>query len=383
MSESSERTEREYTIHVNGTPRTVVASGDDLLVNVLHEQLELTGTKLSCGIGSCGACKVVAQKEPGSPKMAMLACYARMDSIERLHFTTVEGLAGPGGELHPLQREFLECYSFQCGFSTPGMLMAADVLMDQLSRRPIPVTQLDNRIRQAISGNVCRCTGYVKYAEAIKKTILADPKLTCETEPPPEPARSVVTFRVRKQSSNDLEEKALVGFLDEVEATIRFAEPLRLDTCTAQVSAKTRSVRTGEPVRDFNLGKFFFKSIESVDFTLDSVDTLDGRYQLDAVPYGTAIPVNILGRVCALGARLPVTADAVVTVLEPRSLRITSRAPVALDMRDLGFSVDSFAKEFFLRLGRTVELTFDLLLEKKDSRGLEEWATTKSRHAAK
>ncbi|CAM3240841.1 2Fe-2S iron-sulfur cluster binding domain-containing protein [Corallococcus sp. ZKHCc1 1396] len=375
MTGNPKGTEREYTLHVNGTPRTVVASGQDLLVDVLHEQLDLTGTKLSCGIGSCGACKVVAQKTPGSPKMAMLACYARMDSIEGLHFTTVEGLSGPGEALHPLQREFLECYSFQCGFSTPGFLMAADVLMDQLARRPIPAAQLDQRIRQAISGNVCRCTGYVKYAEAIKKAILADPRLTCETPGPAEPQRSVVTFRVRKQSSNDLEEKALVGFLDEVEALIRFEEWLRLDTCTARVSAKTRSVRTGEPVRDFNLGKFFFKSIESVDFTLDSVDTLDGRYQLDAVPFGTAIPVNIQGHVSALGIRLPVTADAVVMVLEGTRLRITSRAPVTLDMRDLGFSVDAFASEFFLRLTRTVEITFDLVLEKDEPRGPEVWAT--------
>jgi hypothetical protein len=149
------------------------------------------------------------------------------------------------------------------------------------------------------------------------------------------------------------------------------------------VSAKTRSVRTGEPVRDFNLGKFFFKSIESVDFTLDSVDTLDGRYQLDAVPFGTAIPVNIRGRVSALGFQLPVTADGVVTVLNATSLRISSRAPVALDMRDLGFSVDSFAKEFYLRLGRTVEITFDLLLEKNEHPVLEEWATVKARPEAR
>jgi len=375
MTQSNERVEREYLIHINGAPHKTVAAGDDLLVDVLHERLGLTGTKLSCGIGSCGACKVIAQRAPGSPKMAMLACFARMDSIEGLHITTVEGLKGPDGGLHPLQREFLDNYSFQCGFSTPGFLMAADVLMDQLSKRPVPVGKLDSRIRQAISGNICRCTGYVKYVQAIKNVILATPGLTCVEEPAPESARSVVTFRIRKQSSNDLEEKALVGFFDQVEATAQFATPFRLDTCVGKVSVKASALRTGEPVRDFNLRKFFFKQIDCIDFTLDSAEVIDGRYQLDAVPFGTAIPVNIHGRFAVLGTRLPAFADGVVTVLDANNLRITSRAPVTLDMRDFGFSVDSFAKDFFLKLGRSVEVTFDLLLEKKDQPGAEQWAT--------
>ena len=363
MSQSPRRT---FTLHINGVEQKPVAAGDDLLVNVLHEELGLTGTKLSCGIGACGACKVIAQKEPGGPKMAMLACYARMDSIEALHITTVEGLKGPEGELHPLQQEFLDGYAFQCGYSTPGFLMAAAVLMDQLERRPVPVSKLDNRIRQAISGNLCRCTGYVKYAQAIKNVILATPGLTCEEEPAPDAARSVVTFRIRKQSSNDLEEKALVGFFDQVDAEVHFATPFRLDTCTAKVSVKTGDVRTGEPVRDFNLRRFFFQQVDTIDFTLDSAEVIDGRYQLDAVPFGTAIPVNIHGRLGILGIKLPADADAVVTVLDANTLRITSRAPVAVDMRDCGFAVDSFAKDFFLKLGRSVEVTFDLLLENND-----------------
>ncbi len=375
MTQSIKRVEREYLLHVNGAPRKVVAASDDLLVDVLHDQLGLTGTKLSCGIGSCGACKVVAQKEPGGPKMAMLACFARMDSIEGLHITTVEGLEGPDGGLHPLQREFLDSYAFQCGFSTPGVLMAADVLMDQLSKRPVPVAKLDSRVRQAISGNVCRCTGYMKYAEAIKKVVLATQGLTCVEEPAPEPPRSVVTFRIRKQSSNDLEEKPLVGFFDQVEATAHFAMPFRLDTCVGKVTVKTGALRTGEPVRDFNLRKFFFKQIDTIDFTIDSAEVIDGRYQLDAAPFGTAIPVNIHGRFGVLGIKLPALADAVVTVLDANNLRVTSRAPVALDMRDFGFSVDSFARDFFLKLGRTVEVTFDLLLEKRDPASTSQWAT--------
>ncbi|WP_158616540.1 (2Fe-2S)-binding protein [Corallococcus sp. CA054B] len=371
----SQGTRRMFTLHINGVEQKPTAAGGDLLVDVLHEELGLTGTKLSCGIGSCGACKVIVQKEPGGPKMAMLACYARMDSIEALHITTVEGLKGPDGELHPLQREFLDGHAFQCGYSTPGMLMAADVLMDQLARRPVPVAKLDNRIRQAIAGNLCRCTGYVKYAQAIKKVILATPGLTCLEEPAPEAARSVVTFRIRKQSSNDLEEKALVGFFDQVDATVQFATPFRLDTCIGKVTVKTDALRTGEPVRDFNLRRFFFQQVDSIDFTLDSAEVIDGRYQLDAVPFGTAIPVNIQGRLGVLGIKLPALADAVVTVLDANNLRITSRAPVMVDMRDCGFAVDSFAKDFFLKLGRTVEVTFDLLLETKEQAGPALWRT--------
>src|SRR5690349_5969562 len=86
---------------------------DQLLIDFLHEALHLTGTKFSCGVGACGACKIAASTEPAGPLMPVLACYARMKAVNGLHITTVEGLQS-GEALHPLQLAFLENYAFQC-----------------------------------------------------------------------------------------------------------------------------------------------------------------------------------------------------------------------------------------------------------------------------
>ena len=129
-----------------------------LLVDFLHDdpKLRLTGTKLSCGIGQCGACKVALQESKDGPMMPVLGCYARLGSIDGMHITTVEGLA-QNGRLHPLQQAFLEDYAFQCGFCAPGFLMAAVVLMDELKREPVSRDRLRQAILNSITGNLCRC----------------------------------------------------------------------------------------------------------------------------------------------------------------------------------------------------------------------------------
>lgn len=143
------------TMRLNGQEVTVVVKPDALLVDVLRNQLELTGTKEACGQGDCGACTVLLDGEP------VTSCLVPALKAQGREVMTVEGLAS-GGELHPLQKAFIEHGAVQCGYCTPGMLMAAKALLD---RNPRPS---EEEIKQAISGNLCRCTGYVKIVEAIR-----------------------------------------------------------------------------------------------------------------------------------------------------------------------------------------------------------------------
>ena len=143
------------TMTLNGEEVTIEVGPDALLVDVLRDQLELTGTKEACGEGECGACTVLLDGEP------VTSCLVPALKAQGREVMTVEGLAS-GGELHPLQKAFIEHGAVQCGYCTPGMLMSAKALLD---RNPHPT---EGEIRQAISGNLCRCTGYVKIVEAIK-----------------------------------------------------------------------------------------------------------------------------------------------------------------------------------------------------------------------
>jgi carbon-monoxide dehydrogenase small subunit len=142
-------------MRLNGQEVTVEVKTDALLVDVLRDQLELTGTKEACGQGECGACTVLLDGEP------VTSCLVPALKAQGREVMTVEGLAS-GGELHPLQKAFIEHGAVQCGYCTAGMLMAAKALLD---RNPQPS---EEEIKQAISGNLCRCTGYVKIVEAIK-----------------------------------------------------------------------------------------------------------------------------------------------------------------------------------------------------------------------
>jgi aerobic-type carbon monoxide dehydrogenase small subunit (CoxS/CutS family) len=334
---------------------------DMLLIDFLHEELGLTGTKLSCGIGACGSCKVALQEAEGGPMLPVLACFARLKSIDGMHVTTVEGLA-QGGEPNALQTAFLAHHAFQCGWSTPGFLMAATVLIDQLKRSPAPRAQLDSLVLEAIGGNVCRCTGYLRYFAAIKEVILATPGLVqagaidpVATLPP------AVTFALTKRSQNDLADKLLVGRFDAPSGEITFASNLELGGCRASLSVAVASLHTGEPVRDLNLRRFFFVS-ETLDFELTRAKLIDRRTSLETAPWGTPVPVLLTGKLQAGAMRRSVSHEVLVRIRSSDRLQLTSRKPLAIDMQSLGFPVESFADEFGLTLSREAEVTLDLEL---------------------
>lgn len=140
---------------VNGKRVEVEASGEDRLIDVLREDLRLTGTKEGCGIGECGACTVLLDGEPVN------SCLVPALQVENREVETVEGLARDGA-LHPLQEAFVEHTAVQCGFCTPGMLMSALAL---LRANPQPTRE---DIARAISGNLCRCTGYHQIIAAVE-----------------------------------------------------------------------------------------------------------------------------------------------------------------------------------------------------------------------
>lgn len=142
------------TLSVNGRLREEAVPQNQLLVDFLREQLGLTATKQGCDGGECGACTVLVNGRP------RLACCTLTLAVDGQTVETLEGLAR-GGDLSPLQRAFHEQLGTQCGFCTPGMIMAAEALLRQ-NPRPDP-----DEIREALSGNLCRCTGYVKIIESV------------------------------------------------------------------------------------------------------------------------------------------------------------------------------------------------------------------------
>ena len=143
------------TFNINGRTRDAIVEPHMLLVDVLREHLGLTGTKRACASGNCGACTVRAD---GVPICSCLTLAVRAQDME---LTTVEGLADGEGNLHPLQKAFIDNCASQCGYCTAGMLMSAAAL---LNADPRPTREDAQR---AISGNICRCTGYVKIVDAI------------------------------------------------------------------------------------------------------------------------------------------------------------------------------------------------------------------------
>ncbi|MFC1495389.1 (2Fe-2S)-binding protein [Thermodesulfobacteriota bacterium] len=145
------------TLKVNGDTYTVAAESSRTLNEVLREDLGLTGTKLGCSDGDCGACTVLVDGQSVS------SCLTLAVSVEGKDITTVEGLALSGEELHPIQEAFIEKGAIQCGFCTAGMEMSA---LNLLSKNSSPT---EKEIRTAISGNLCRCTGYYKIVEAIDR----------------------------------------------------------------------------------------------------------------------------------------------------------------------------------------------------------------------
>ena len=140
---------------VNGEPVTFLASPQQTLLDALRDELQLTGTKEGCGSGDCGACSVRVDGR------LVCSCLVLAPEAEGRVIETVEGLA-TSGTLHPVQQQFLEHAALQCGFCTPGLLMAAKDLLD---RNPDPS---ESEIRFALAGNLCRCTGYDKIVRAVQ-----------------------------------------------------------------------------------------------------------------------------------------------------------------------------------------------------------------------
>ena len=141
-------------LSVNGEAREELVQAHETLLEVLRERLHLTGTKHGCEVGECGACTVLIDGVP------QLSCLVLPDQVEDAEVTTVEGLAD-GASLHPVQEAFVQLGASQCGYCTSGMLLTAKALLDA---NPAPTRA---EIKQALSGNLCRCTGYASIVDAV------------------------------------------------------------------------------------------------------------------------------------------------------------------------------------------------------------------------
>jgi aerobic-type carbon monoxide dehydrogenase small subunit (CoxS/CutS family) len=161
------------TVTINGRaygPREV---RDELSMNdFLREYLGMTGTKFGCGAAQCLSCAVIVDNPDGSGQ-TMPTCVVPAVNFNGKAIRTVEGHA-KNGELSVLQKAFIEHFSFQCGYCTPGFLNEGHVLLERLAKKPVARADLEKTIAEALDGHLCRCTGYIKYHEAVRDVILAD-----------------------------------------------------------------------------------------------------------------------------------------------------------------------------------------------------------------
>lgn len=151
------------TLNINGDHHEVAVKPSDLLVEVLRDKLGLIGTKRGCDTGKCGGCTVLLDGK------AVRSCLVLAVSAQGAEITTIEGLA-PEGEMHPIQRAFVEHGAIQCGFCTPGMVMFTKAYLDE---EPTPTRA---QIQEALTANICRCTGYVKIIDAVEELAQANAK---------------------------------------------------------------------------------------------------------------------------------------------------------------------------------------------------------------
>jgi carbon-monoxide dehydrogenase small subunit len=142
--------------YVNEEPIELYVDANKTMLNVLRDDLCLTGTKEGCGAGECGACTIIADGKP------LNACLVLAPELDGMHITTIEGIA-KDGELSELQKQFVTLSALQCGFCTPGFIMSGTALLEE---NPNPTRE---EIKTAIAGNLCRCTGYVRIIEAIEE----------------------------------------------------------------------------------------------------------------------------------------------------------------------------------------------------------------------
>ncbi|NPT56973.1 (2Fe-2S)-binding protein [Paraburkholderia elongata] len=152
-----------------------------MMIDFLHEYLHLTGSRLGCGQGICHACVVIVDNPDGTSE-EVRTCITGANFFHGKTIRTIEGHAkrneaGEVVELSPIQQKFLEHFSFQCGYCTPGFVNAATVLIERLKRQPIAKDQVEQTITEALNDHICRCTGYVRYYEAVKEVVMTTPGL--------------------------------------------------------------------------------------------------------------------------------------------------------------------------------------------------------------
>ena len=150
----------DVTLKINGETRSASVPPETTLLKMLRENFNLTGAKLGCDVGDCGACTVIVDG------MSVNSCLMLAGQLEGREVLTIEGLATPD-RLHPIQKSFEDCASLQCGFCGPGVIMSSKALLDA---NPNPSVA---EIRDALAGNLCRCTGYTKMIEAVQESAKA------------------------------------------------------------------------------------------------------------------------------------------------------------------------------------------------------------------
>ena len=163
------------SLTINGRAYGPVEVRDELSMNdFLREYLGMTGTKFGCGAAQCLSCAVIVD-DPDGTSYTSPTCVASAASFDGKTIRTVEGLARDG-ELSVLQKAFIRHFAFQCGYCTAGFLNEGQVLLERLAKAPVKRVDLENTIAEALDGHICRCTGYIKYHEAVRDVILADSK---------------------------------------------------------------------------------------------------------------------------------------------------------------------------------------------------------------
>lgn len=164
-----------FTIRINGKAYGPTEIRDDLSMNdYLREYLGMTGTKFGCGAAQCLACAVIIDAPDGTSRTSP-TCVVPAMAFNGQSIRTVEGHARDG-EPSELQKAFVTHFSFQCGYCTAGFVNEGQVLLERLARQPVARQDLDKTIQDSINGHICRCTGYVKYHEAIRDVVLANDK---------------------------------------------------------------------------------------------------------------------------------------------------------------------------------------------------------------
>ena len=162
-----------FNVTINGRAHGPLDIRDDLSMNdFLREYLGMTGTKFGCGAAQCLSCAIIVDNADGTSRTSP-TCVIPAIAFNGQKLRTIEGHA-KGGELTPLQKAFVTNFSFQCGYCTAGFVNEGQVLLERLARTPVARADVDRTITEALDGHICRCTGYVKYHEAIREVILAD-----------------------------------------------------------------------------------------------------------------------------------------------------------------------------------------------------------------